>query len=359
MKNHLLLSQKSPYLKLYDHGQIFHVLEEILPGYTQRETSQSEKSLLALAQKLAEKSPYRLLRGTYQQHWATIEGFLMKSFPHFEAVIEIIRDAWHLAYHSQTSLQIPPLLLLGDPGLGKTYFAASLARLLGTEYRYIPLATTSAGFVLSGMNMTWSDAKPGILFTHLLQGEQGNPLMLLDEIDKASSGHTHDSLAPLYGLLERHTAREFKDEYFPIPFNTAHVQWMATANTLDYIPEPIQSRMQLITIRHPTLDERVGITRMIYDQILNDQPWGEIFDPILDRGLHQAIAETCKTPREIRKTLERICGSTATAYKEDGLENDPFQELRPTLKNLPVTRKPEKIFGFRTPEVSGERRIQR
>lgn len=350
------LPQKNPFMLLYEPMQVQRVLSEIIPDLGTRAHNQSENALIALATRLSGRSPYRAMLGTRNHRWEIIEASLRKSFPHFAAVIDIIRDAWYLAHLSGTSLQIPPLLLLGDAGLGKTFFVARLAKLLGSEYRFIPMSTTTAGFVLSGMSMSWADARPGLVFTHLLHGNQGNPLLLLDEVDKASSGYTQDALGPLYGLLERHTAGEFKDEYFPVALNAAQVQWIATANTLDPIPDPIRSRMQVVTVRHPTLTERQQLTRLIYSDLLESQPWGHIFDESLDRGIQDAVAESCKTPREIRKALERMCGATATGFSRMSIDTDPAQELRPTVCDLPRLEKPRAPFGFSAGvQISGEK----
>ncbi len=297
-----------------------------------------------MASRLEQGQSARRLRNTAGLEWGFIERVLRKQFPHFWEVIEIIRDAWYLSHHSGAGLQIPPLLLLGDPGLGKTYFATRLAQLLRIEHRSVQMATTTAGFVLSGMSSSWSDAKPGMVFTQLLQGGYANPLLVLDEIDKAVATTQYDALGPLYGLLERHTAQEFRDEYFPLPIDTSRLQWVATANVAEGIPEPIRSRMQVVTIRAPDAAERAQITEQMYQHLLENRPWGWVFHPTLETRVRDRIVERTRTPREIRQALEKLCGATASS--QSILDTEGGQELRPGLDHLRVPERLNTAFGF-------------
>ena len=334
-------------LALYEPDQIGPLINRLIPKREGRELNTSERILWALAEHLFQEDCIRTLQGTspFISGWLSIQHFLQKQFPHFEAVTDILRDHWHLAYHARAALQLPPILLLGEPGLGKTVFASRLARLLDLEYRYIPMATTTAGFVLSGMDPSWSEAKSGQIFQQLVHGRQANPLFLLDEIDKRSTDNRYDALAPLYGLLEAHTARQFCDEFFPLPLNASRIQWVATANTLATIPEPIQSRMRVVTVRAPTRAERQQIAENIYRDLVGKQSWGWLFNPDLEASVCTALADICQTPREIRQALEQLCGHAVsrlqTAYPK-------AYALQPTLEDLPSGRHAAAAaFGFR------------
>ena len=334
-------------LDLYDPLQIESLIHRLVPHPEGREMNQSERALWNLAEYLFKNPQTRSLQGVsppFLSGWITIQNELQQQFPHFEAVTEILRDHWHLAYHARTGLQLPPMLLLGEPGLGKTFFAARLAQLLDLEYRYLSMATTTAGFVLSGMDHSWSEAKPGQIFQQLVYGRQANPLVLLDEIDKRSTDIRYDALSPLYSLLEGHTAQQFCDEFFPLPLDASRIQWVATANTLASIPEPIQSRMRVVTVRAPTRVEREQIAGNIYQDLVRKQPWGWLFDPELDTGVSTAVAEICQTPREIRQVLEQLCGHAVQRLQT------PYPQahaLQPTLQDLPQRRQPAvAAFGF-------------
>ena len=80
---------------------------------------------------------------------------------------------------------LPPMLLLGEPGIGKTHFARRIAELLGTGFGFVPMSSLTAGWVLSGASSQWKNAKPGKVFDTFLNGEYANPVITVDEIDLA------------------------------------------------------------------------------------------------------------------------------------------------------------------------------
>ncbi len=91
-----------------------------------------------------------------------------------------------------------PVLLVGPAGIGKTAVVNALAELVGVVTRQVDLASTTAGMVLGGMSTQWSDAKTGVVIDLLREGDFANPIVILDEIDKAASTAKHDPLCTAY-----------------------------------------------------------------------------------------------------------------------------------------------------------------
>src|SRR3970040_2319976 len=112
---------------------------------------------------------------------------LFEQLPNFTQVLEDIRKHLALCVDSNDSIELPPMLLLGDPGIGKTHFARKIAQLLGTGFGFVPMSSLTAGWVLSGASSQWKNAKPGKVFDTFVNGDYANPLIVVDEIDKARS----------------------------------------------------------------------------------------------------------------------------------------------------------------------------
>src|SRR4030088_3541536 len=134
---------------------------------------------------------------------------LFEELPNFAVVLEDIRKHLALCVDSNDSIELPPMLLLGEPGIGKTHFARKLAQLLGTGFGFVPMSSLTAGWVLSGASSQLKKAKPGKIFDTFLNGDYANAVIVVDEMDKTSSDGQYDPLGALYELLESETATRF------------------------------------------------------------------------------------------------------------------------------------------------------
>ncbi|MFM0059696.1 AAA family ATPase [Paraburkholderia phytofirmans] len=226
---------------------------------------------------------------------------LIDALPNFSAPLDDIRKQVALCLETEDRLELMPILLLGDPGIGKTHFAKQLARLLGTAYQYVAMSSLTAGWILSGASSQWKNAKPGKVFDALVNGSYANPVIAVDEIDKATGDSQYDPLGALYALLEHDTAQTFIDEFAEIPINAGHVIWIATANDERSIPEPILNRMNVYEIPPPDRDGARRIAQAIYDEIRNAHNWGLRFPEVLGDDALDALMRA--SPREMRRAI--------------------------------------------------------
>lgn len=226
---------------------------------------------------------------------------LRLDFPQFKEVIDTIDDSLWLSNLTDSHFSIPPLLLNGEPGLGKTYFASRLAETLGLPYFEVSLATMSASFELIGSSLHWSESAPGTITKFIAESEVANPIILVDELDKSGTEGKYPPANVLYGLLEPHSAKRFKDEALNIEIDVSHVNWILTSNYSETISAPLLSRMHMYDIQLPEVEEMKVVVQRMYHRYRSESGLEQYLDDQLG-GDVQAYLATCR-PREVRMQL--------------------------------------------------------
>ena len=250
---------------------------------------------------------------------------LFEELPNFGRVLEDIRKQLALCMDSEDAVELPPMLLLGAPGIGKTHFARRIARLLGTGFGFVPMSSLTAGWILSGASSQWKNAKPGKVFETFLNGEYANPVMVVDELDKASAEGQYDPLGALYALLETDTAMRFVDEFAEIPIDASGAVWFATANDAARIPEPILNRMHVYEIEAPDAEGAARIALAIYREIRGAHDWGKRFPEAPAAAVVEKLAAL--SPREMRRAVLAAFGNAKIARRAE-LSPDDVQDAR-------------------------------
>ena len=250
---------------------------------------------------------------------------LFGELPNFTEVLEDIRRHLALCIDSNDSVELPPMLLLGDPGIGKTHFARKIAALLGTGFGFVPMSSLTAGWVLSGASSQWKNAKPGKVFDTFLNGDYANPVIVVDELDKASGDGQYDPLGALYELLEVQTATRFIDEFVELPIDASGAVWLATANDPARIPEPLLDRLAVYEIEPPDAEGSARIASIIYQEIRSSHDWGRQFPEAPAASVLERLASL--PPRDMRRALQAAFGTAKLAGRTE-LSPDDLQDGR-------------------------------
>jgi ATP-dependent Lon protease len=240
---------------------------------------------------------------------------LLDELPNFAEVLEDIRKHLALCIGTNDSIELPPMLLLGEPGIGKTHFARKIAQLLGTGFGFVPMSSLTAGWVLSGASSQWKNAKPGKVFDTFLNGEYANPVIVVDELDKASGDGQYDPLGALYELLEIETATRFVDEFVELPIDASGAVWLATANDAARIPEPLLSRLAVYEIEPPDEAGSRRIAASIYREVRNAHDWGRQFPEQPSEATLERLAALA--PREMKRAVQSAFGTAKLAGRSE------------------------------------------
>jgi hypothetical protein len=177
-----------------------------------------------------------------------VRGQLVFEYPYAIDVIDFVLAE----LVGRRTVRIRPILLCGDAGGGKSRFARRLSETLHVGRVWRTDASRSDGAVFGGTDKRWYSAEPCHPFLAVAQAKCANPMVLLDELEKAGTRSDYGRLWDcLLGFLEPETAIRYPDPALQTTLDLSHVSYVATANSIDPLPSPLRDRFRIVTFPKP------------------------------------------------------------------------------------------------------------
>lgn len=218
-----------------------------------------------------------------------------------------------------SSANAPVFLFVGLQGVGKTSIAKSIAQAMGRKFIRISIGAIGSVQALRGQSKAFLDAEPGQIIKGLVRTQSMNPVILLDEIEKASgnTGLLNDVMAALLEILDPEQNSAFIDHYIDYPVDLSKVFFICTANNLGTLSAALLDRVEIIRFSSYTDEEKEVIAKkyslpkvlknsgMTMDDIIIDEDvWPKLIRPVgFDAGLRQLERNISTMVRHVARLL--------------------------------------------------------
>ena len=258
-------------------------------------------------------------------------GDLGPEYANFREVIEHLRTQWTCASRALDSAaaRIDPIILVGDPGVGKTYFASALASRLQVRMDVYSAGNAVDAMQLCGSDARWYNSRPGLVYDALSLGDSAAPILVVDEIDKMaphSGGNRDTPLNSLLDLLEPDSARRYRDMSVQLAMDASHVLVIATANDARELSAPLRSRLTEFHVQPPTAEQRRLIIERQFGTLFESHQCRD--DLELDEASVEAATET--PDLDVRSLLRML----RTGFARALASGSPRVTLAPPRREL-------------------------
>lgn len=259
----------------------------------------------------------------------------------------------------------PIICLVGPPGVGKTSIAKSVAAALGRDYQRISLGGVHDEAEIRGHRRTYIGAMPGRIIDAMKRVKSANPVLVLDEIDKLGKDYKGDPSSALLEVLDPEQNSHFHDNYVDMDFDLSKVLFIATANTLAPLSQPLIDRMEVIELSGYAEEEKIEIAkRHLIEKVKAELGYSsapELTDDALKTIIEEYTSES--GVRQLEKKIASIFRKTLKIQLKEGktLQRIDSKEVRELL-GVPTSNRekydnndiPGVVTGLAWTAVGGE-----
>lgn len=271
------------------------IVHRVSLNRTKLSTSASDKSAVRDRMRVELSEPKLVAGPTCRDHVDQVFSEAYAESPWIRDALEFLRQGALDAIEEKRGFVLPPVLLVGGPGCGKTHLAMTLARIAELASVRLEGSTMCGAFSIGGSDFQWSSAHPGEPVVRIHVSQTANPVIVFDEVEKVSTGGTGgDPRTALLPLLQRSTAESYRCPYLQDTIDLSRISWVLTANSLQGLPAPLLDRVTVFEMGYPTGQDLLATVRRA------------LADLVVDESVIMAVVDGIESGKLTLRALDRI-----------------------------------------------------